>query len=275
MEIGLSLSLTSNKGGGWGRASVSLTPAARPPGMTYRRHWRGNPPFQPKTLSYVKDNAAPASVFDNANGVISSSALAPYCLVAHGDSITQGSVVESWVERTVRSLARRGILTDYKNRGIGGQSFNYAWAAGNSEPTLILDAPAEVDAVLSNGKINKLVVWAGTNGLKLQANTPATELGYATTYVDDRIAAGWTPDNITLVTMLPRETYNEANRGTFNAGLVSLASTKGCRLAAVHSNALIGLAGQQNNATYFSDTIHLTDLGQRIAAGIIEGVMFP
>jgi len=257
-------------------AALSLTPAARPAGICYRKRATGSSSgiAQIKTAGYNKDTA---SAFNTTNGVFKTSSASTVQIIAHGDSITDGAgAYESYVTRLVRSLyVSSGIKADYKNRGIGGQGFTYVYNALSYPSNLVDDAAAEIDAAIASGKTNYLIVFAATNDYKLGSKTPAQIRTAFQTYIAARITAGWTPANICVCTMLPRETVNETDRSTINANFTTDAGTYGYTLAPLHLNASIGAAGQQNNTTYFIDTIHPTDAGQAIIASIIKGVLFP
>ena len=257
---------------------TTLSPLSRPPGTTYKKRATGSSSgiAQIQSAGYTKDTAT-SSAFNTSNGVFKTSSASSIQIIAHGDSITDGSAAsEGYVTRLVRSLyVASGIKADYKNRCIGGQGFTYVYNSSAYPNNLVDDAAAEVDAAMSGSLTNYLIVFAGTNDYKLGAKTPAQIRTAFQTYIAARIAAGWTASRICVCTMLPRETVNETDRSTINSNFTADAGTYGYTLAPLHLNASIGAAGQQNNTTYFLDTIHPTDAGQAIIASIIKGVLFP
>lgn len=168
--------------------------------------------------------------------------------------------------------ASRGQLASLTQRGINGISYNYRWPSEPLDVTMITDAPAFVDSSIRGGLNNYLVVFAGTNGLlpALGNHSAATEYADFQTYIAARLAAGWVADRIIVCTTLPRTGLSEVTRGTFNASLVSGASTYGYRVARLDLDASIGAAGQELDTTWFYDETHLTVAGQVKAGTIVH-----
>lgn len=197
-----------------------------------------------------------------------------YYLIAHGDSLTAGSggatPYETLVATTLTSGAR---VASAVNRGIGGQSWDYSNDPGVT-PTLIVDAPNTVDPERTQlgGSPVKLLIWAGTNGIWLGGHSAATEYTNFQTYYAARKTAGWADANITVITMLPRDTVpaNEASRQTYNTSLRNFCIANGCNCADAGGDATIGAPGSQTNTTYYQvDQVHLTTAGQQIVANLV------
>lgn len=198
-------------------------------------------------------------------------------MVTEGDSITRDQGPSNYtyvVANTV--VTNKALKPKVLERGVNGISWNYAWSGDPYTQTMIQDAPANVDATRNNLAIpNWLIGFAGTNGIALNGNSAAVEYAAFQTWIAARIAAGWSPGNIVIVTMLPRTAVSNVTRASYNALLVGGASTYGYKLARADLNAMIGANGQDLDPLYFYDGTHLTVLGQSILGGIVYGVMFP
>lgn len=198
-----------------------------------------------------------------------------YRLLAHGDSITNDLADLAQNYSQVVQLAEQAHATDLVERGIGGQSWNYIWPSSTVPATLIDDAVTQIDAKRKAGVRNKLVVFAGTNGITLGGHTATAEAADFDTYINARISAGWDMADVTVVTMLARSGVNESDRAAYNAALVSKAVTYGYKLARVDLDPNIGGSGYPSNPTYCYDGIHPTAAGQAIIASIVDAVSFP
>lgn len=202
-------------------------------------------------------------------------------ILAHGDSITNGWRNEgtNYVSGALVGLIRsqRGEFAKAEARGLSGNSFNYDFGHVNGfGRTLLEDGPLYVDGWRKqSAATNWLVVFAGTNGIRLQHNTAAAEAGYFETYVAARISAGWNPDNIVVCTMLPAVDPSASPRDDYNALLVSLAATYGYRLARFDLDETIGQDGDAANTTYYGDGLHPTAAGHAIMGQIVFDAMFP
>ena len=163
------------------------------------------------------------------------------------------------------------------NLGINGQGLNYVYPVppSNTFGTLIADAVTRVDPFLAYSGNKRLVIFAGTNDIFLNGTSGAATWTLLETYINARIAAGWSAANIFVVTMLPRQNGHESDSTTYNNSIRSNAAGMGYKVADVAANATIGCAGCENNTTYYSDTIHPTAAGHLIIQGIITAVPFP
>ena len=61
-----------------------------------------------------------------------------------------------------------------------------------------------------------LILFAGTNGIFNQGKTGIQTYGLFQTYISARLLAGWRPNNIIVVTMLPRSQTRENDRSAYN-----------------------------------------------------------
>lgn len=163
------------------------------------------------------------------------------------------------------------------NFGINGQGLNYVYpvAPSNTFGTLTADAVTRVDPVLANSGTKYLVIFAGTNDIFLNSTSGANTWLLLKAYIEARIAAGWSAANICVVTMLPRQGQHESDRTAYNSAIRSNQATYGYKIADVAANSTIGDAGDENNTTYYLDTIHPTAAGHVIIQGIISAALFP
>ena len=247
--------------------------ALRPDFRTFM-YYRNSYDQEPQ--GYINDTSL-VSAYYSSNRVIKQDG-SSHLIAFHGDSITLGvNVGDFYTAKLIRHLLGRSIVCDYKNRGITGQGLNYVYSASSSCPNLISDAASEIDTLLALSPDVRLVLFAGTNDLWLGGVSGATLLGYLNTYLDARIAAGWTASKIYVCTMLPRQlNEHETDRTTFNNGVMADSGTRGYSKVALHLNANIGLVNAQNNTTYFqADKIHPTVAGHEVIRSILEPVMFP
>lgn len=134
---------------------------------------------------------------------------------------------------------------------------------------------ARVDAARVNAPNNYLVIFAGTNDIFLNSTSGAAAWTLLEAYINARIAAGWPADHICVGTMLPRQNQHEADRTALNTAIRSNAAGMGYVVADFAANTTIGDAGDENNATYYADTIHPTAAGHAIMASIIIAALFP
>lgn len=175
-------------------------------------------------------------------------------LLAFGDSMTNTYTSSGYYTASLQSLIETRQLTtcNLTRIGAGGISWDYAYGGNPSLNTYISNNISLVNAGA------KIVLFAGTNGLKLKGNTPAQEYAAFEIGLGLILAGGATASNIVVVTMLPRETYSDANRTIFNDLLVAGAATHGYKIAKLHLNYDIGVDQQQNETYWFSDQIHPT-----------------
>lgn len=204
-------------------------------------------------------------------------------LVCHGDSITEGYGTTTWRAADTMaypyqtSLLATAFRFGVVQLGISGQGFNYVYPVYPSStfPNLTVDAVNRVDPVLSQSGTKYLVIFAGTNDIFLNGTSGAATWTLAQTYINARIAAGWTAANICVGTMLPRQNANESARTTLNSSIRSNAASLGYKVCDFAANTTIGDAGDENNLTYYIDTIHPNDAGHAILAQIVKDTLFP
>ena len=205
-------------------------------------------------------------------------------LACHGDSITYGETTTDPATKAYPYLVYNEIRTanpswvwGYGNYGITGQGFGYVYPypPSNTFGNLTQDAVTRIDPILTYSGTKYLVIFAGTNDIFLNGRNAAQTWALLQTYLNARISAGWTPANICVGTMLPRQSLNESIRTTYNASIRSNVPGMGCKVCDFAANATMGEAGDENNTTYYSDTIHPTDAGQAILAQIVKDTLFP
>lgn len=191
-------------------------------------------------------------------------------IVAVGDSITFGFGASS--NATIyHAVAAASFGASSINKGHNGSGWIYDGGAGGagSLPSLA----AEVDAVLTVGSPQTLILFAGTNDFAFTANDAPTVFAAMMNYRAARVAAGYSASSIIVPTMLPRDGL-ETIRTTYNGLIVSSAASYGYAVARFDLDPHIGVAGaNDSNPTYYYDTIHPNDAGHAIMATIIEGLM--
>lgn len=252
---------------GGGATVVEFTPATRPSillvnnGLPSRRAYRSSSSY--------------SSSLSPSDGVIGAAA-PTWNLVAHGDSMTQGTgaVFIPYLALLARSLKQQGASVSYKNRGISGQGFNYVYSpAANHFGTLTADATNIDDARDSGATNNRLIVFAGTNDIWLNSTTGAATYTLLTTYISARISAGWAADEIVIVTCLPRGNESEAtDTNTFNSSIRSGYSGLGVRLCDIANDAYFA-SGWQNDTAKCADTIHPNQAASLKIAQLLEAVI--
>lgn len=249
--------------------AIILTPNRRPSEL-----YQAIDGFRP--LYSVKDNAFTTPYVDG-NGAITQSG-ATQNIIAHGDSITQGTGTNTfpYLAALVRSLYGDGLICNYKGRGISGQGFNYVYATGAPEfANLTTDALTYIDPLRNAGLTNRLIVFAGTNDITLNATTGANCYTLLTTYLNARISSGgFLASELVVVPMLPREAgAKEADRTAYNNAIAGDAGGIGYKKVPT-TDTLLFAAYAQNNTTYFQgDKIHLTNAGAARLAAAIKAVL--
>lgn len=209
-----------------------------------------------------------------------------YNLVIDGDSITSGvgtTLCQTWVRQM-------GLPSAFKITNRAEASAAISTSSGAA--ILSTEAATFIDTYIESGKINVLVLFAGTNDMFAGA-TNATLYTNTKAYLAARKAAGW--NKIILIGTLPRggtpappanfETYRQALRASFLADF-SIATAYPLIFAASGSvtygtdlyidmggDATIGQAGQNTNETNYADGIHLTNIGNgRVASQVKNAI---
>ena len=141
--------------------------------------------------------------------------------------------------------------------------------------TLTADAVTRIDPLRYQVSNSYLIIFAGTNDIHVNGTSGAATWALLEAYINARIAAGWPAGNICVGTMLPRQNQHEADRTALNTAIRSNAAGMGYIVADFAADTTIGDAGDENNATYYADTIHPTAAGHAIMATIIINALFP
>lgn len=207
-------------------------------------------------------------------------------LVCHGDSITAGygtTNVNTTNANCFASLVSSSVLASKQyamgmfNFGINGQGLNYVYNVPPSDSfgTLTADAVTRVDPVLAYSGVKYLVVFAGTNDIFLNGTTGANCWTLLQTYINARITAGWSPANICVVTMLPRQSTNESARTTFNGLIASNQVSMGYKIADAGGDAIYGAFAATANPALYPDTIHPADAGHTTIKNLVVAQLFP
>jgi lysophospholipase L1-like esterase len=198
-------------------------------------------------------------------------------LIGFGDSFVLGGGCRKRFAYQVAALiaAETSDVADLHVLGINGASYNYSWSDAGYPYTITQDISHRLVSLVSG---TALPIWvllqAGSNGIALAGNDAATEYSDFQTCLAAIVAAGIPASHIIVGTMLDRDTLNSI-RTTFNSSLVSGVSTLGYKIANFGTNANIGAASANTNATYFqADAVHPNDAGAAGMARIFKDAMY-
>lgn len=192
------------------------------------------------------------------------SLVAPFTrnLVFDGDSLTVGytgtgdSVASAFTDQILKQLP---VTVKSYNVAVVGQTIAQMTADAATQVNPLVDA-----AVLKN----TLVVWAGTNDIAATPGAPNTHYNNLVAYCTARRTAGY---KVAVLTCLPRGAVAqfETDRQAFNTLIRNNWATFADALVDVGNDATIGVAGAQNNVTYYQgDATHLNTAGWQIAANL-------
>lgn len=196
--------------------------------------------------------------------------------MTHGDSISRQLGADNYLYELQGLIAsNRSEKAHVWQRGTDGISWAYDWPEDPGTETMTSEAAAVIDARRIGTKPNWLVAFAGTNGLAVGGHSAATEAADFVTYLNARLAAGWSASRIVVPTMLPRTGVDEGLRSAYNTALVNAATSAGCQVARLDLDPDIGAAGQDLDTDWFADGIHPTAAGHTRIAEIVYDAMFP
>ena len=146
------------------------------------------------------------------------------------------------------------------------------------------NAALSVDALFKNdGKRHVVVFWGGTNDV-IQGVAASTTYSNIKAYCNARKAAGELVIVFTLQPMGGLAAY-ETNRQAVNASLradfptttaytnILTGASYADYLVDLGNDATIGVAGAQTNPTYYTDSVHMTDAGYAIVAGLVKNAL--
>lgn len=176
--------------------------------------------------------------------------------VAPGDSIANGYLAGVKYSDIVASFFGTTNLP-FGHNGYGWQD--------------LINISSEVDAVITSGNPQTLIMEGGTNDLAAGNNITAT-INLAISYNQSRIAAGWTNRRY-ILPVLSCSQYTKANQDSYNALLRSNAASQGWIVVPTDQDANLGATGAYANTTWFVDGTHPTAAGQNLIAQYIEGAM--
>lgn len=187
-----------------------------------------------------------------------------------GDSLTVGG---AFAVRVINCLAGNcasaGPIT---NRGWF--STTYATSGYTLQNMSAFDA--SVASVRNASRVKQAVVlWGGGNDIYTGASVATVQQRFQDR-INAYIGAGYGVAGAPIVvpTILPRSNSGtpgnyEVDRITINSWLRTNAVSLGIVIADIAGNALIGDAGDETNATYYSDLVHLTTAGYDVVAPIV------
>lgn len=187
----------------------------------------------------------------------------PYNIVFEGDSLTADGTYSNKVMRMIDLYVRTGNI-----------AHNVATAAQTLYPTIIYDAPNQVDSNhISTGHKNIAVLWAGTNDLYYNKKLTASGLHeLIQDWCSGRKAAGF---KVIVCTITPRSDLFipgnfEERRQILNALIREHYSEYADGIADIAADPRLGDAGDELESMYYTDKVHMTPTGYAIVAGIVR-----
>lgn len=182
-------------------------------------------------------------------------------VIFDGNSMTDGST-SSYPATTVAALTGTWYS---RNFGVSGQTTTQ----------MISDGVSQIDPFYDSRVTNNvLVAWEATNELKLGVS--ATDAyNNLVAYCRARKNAGF---KVVVPTILPRsesgtpEDFN-TKRATVNTNIRNNYASFATAIADVAANTDIGEDGDSENATYYTDKVHMTTAGYNIVAGIVKAAI--
>lgn len=161
--------------------------------------------------------------------------------------------------------------------GKGNNAHNVATGGQTLYPTMINDAPSQVDANLFDTRYrNVVVLWAGTNDLYYDEELTASSLhGYIRDWCEGRKAAGF---QVFVCTITPRPDPQDRRnfgerRQTLNALIQAHYSEYADGIADITADPRLGDAGDELDTRYYTDKIHMTPEGYGIVACIVKAAI--
>lgn len=183
-------------------------------------------------------------------------------LVIDGDSLStnpdsNSSGVQQSFQENLSGIANFNVT----NTAVGGMTLNSRNTAGSSEGVSIVDTLYHKEAPK-----NILITWLGTNDLQASASG-ATTYSRWTTYVNERIAKGWTVIGLTSV---QRSGAFDSARDTFNTSVRAFSNSKFI-LADVAGLSMFNSDGDENSGTYYQgDGTHIKTAGNQQIASLLD-----
>jgi hypothetical protein len=192
----------------------------------------------------------------------------PSQLICDGNSMTIGHPYEEVgsLDPTAPYPTQLQVLLGaswlVRNDGVDAQDID----------SMAADAATQIDPLYDGGLIHNVVAcWEGTNEI-YYSDDGAVAATKIADYCAARQAAGF---KVIVLTVLPRSNAGtpgdfETQRGICNAAIRADWATYADALADVAADSRIGDAGDETNATYYGDLVHLTKAGYAIIADIVE-----
>lgn len=186
--------------------------------------------------------------------------------MAVGDSLTLGAFVSASDTYPAQLATTLGSPWTVENLGQSGQTLSTLTTYGASYTDPHRD-PRATKSILAP--------WIGTNDLGAGVSAASLYTSYVA-FCQARKTAGW---KVVAFTILPRTNAGdpadfEAQRTAFNALVRANYTAFAHALADVGADATIGVAGAQNNATYYNaDKVHLLAAGYTIVKNIVNTAM--
>ena len=201
----------------------------------------------------------------------------PQCfnIVAVGDSITMGFAGTNPFPINISN----GLGTTSSNQGVGGAGWFKTATDGSAN--LTDRAHSTVDPLLGSVACTSpfasapiLVLYAGLNDICDGFQTGAQDFALLQSYINARIAAGWSAAQMVVVTMIsngrcPANSLT-AEQTAYDSAIVSNAATIGYSVARVDLDPNMGCLSCSSNTSFFSgDNTHPNNAGYQILANLI------
>lgn len=183
-------------------------------------------------------------------------------VIFDGNSLTSGQGATAPENNYPSRVAANLTGWFWFNRGVSSKTTNERASA----------AGTDVDPFAHPSRTkNVAVLWEVTNDLYFNSNATSAYDNYVN-WCNGRRAAGF---QVVAVTVLPRSQGGlyagfESDRQWINAQIRSNWQNFANALADVAADSRIGAPGAEQNTTYYTDKIHLTDAGYAIVADIVH-----
>jgi hypothetical protein len=187
--------------------------------------------------------------------------LPSYQVICDGNSMTAGTgafVGQAYPDLVLAALGSRWTLHNF---GVPGQATT----------SMIADAATQIDPLFSTFyALNVVCCWEGVNDICGNDNG-TTSYNHLVTYCQARQAAGF---KVVILTITPQSHTGpgdfETQRSTCNGLIRANWATFSDALADVAADSRIGDAGDELDATYYIDRIHMYTAGYAIVADIVS-----
>lgn len=189
-------------------------------------------------------------------------------IIFDGDSLTLGTGSTGGLNYPNQTITQLGGSNyyDLTNIGVGGQLMQ----------TILANGATAVDPLYKYYRSNNYVsLLGGTNDLDSGSSDASTTYGYIVSYSQARRTAGY---KVIVNTILPRGAGAqgiafEALRQTVNSSIRANWESFADGISDIGADPIIGTFGANLNATYYTDTTHMTNAGYAILASHVAAAV--